>query len=152
MQLGCKSKIPYFRAVLEQIDQNLRSHSLRPTKVRRVLMKCFMESEHALDYPELDRLTDSALDKVTIYRNLGSFRDAGLIHEINDGDGPLKYALCQGGCSHDQHADEHLHFKCDKCERVYCLEDSVLPEFRLPAGFIPRELKVIVSGNCAKCA
>ena len=47
---------------------------------------------------------------------LKNLRENDIVHQIDDGTGITKYALCEEGCSCDIKTDLHLHFHCNICE------------------------------------
>jgi Fur family ferric uptake transcriptional regulator len=45
-----------------------------------------------------------------------------------------------------------VHFECNRCGRVTCLDDTVpAPHFALPRGFRRQHVEVTVKGLCAEC-
>ncbi len=87
-------------------------------------------------------------DRATVYRVLGRLVDEGAIHKVVDVDGVIKYAPCEK-CASEHHHD-HIHFSCEKCNTVACLEE-VDPKFKLPAGYTRNTVNFTVSGVCAAC-
>lgn len=131
----------------EELKILLAKHGLRKTKVRFALLHHFRTVHHAQSYKDLQSALMSDIDKSTLYRNLSSFEEVGIIHRIDDHSGISKYAL--GGKA--PKGSEHAHFVCDRCETVYCLEASQLPELNVPEGFKASQVQTIVKGICAKC-
>ena len=125
----------------------LNQKGLKKTKIRLALLHHFMQLEHAQSYSDLQAAFVNEIDKSTLYRNLISFEQAGIIHRINDHSGTAKYAL---GAA-PQRGHEHAHFVCENCETVYCMEDSIPLELKLPKGFKTNKVQTIVKGICAKC-
>ena len=110
----------------------LRRNRLRLTNCRIKVLKEFMSSGHALSHADLEKELVTQFDRVTIYRTLSAFVDKGLLHKIPDDTGGVKFALCSESCTSDFHADNHIHFKCMKCGHTECLEDSIIPDFKVP--------------------
>lgn len=129
----------------------LRAHALRATPARRAVLAELRERGGAVSAPDLERAVDS--DRVTVYRTLSAFEEAGLVHRIHDGSGAEKYALCPGACSPRGHVHEHAHFRCDACERTECLptSGSVGPA-PVPAGYVVAERILTYVGRCARCS
>ncbi|MDR1739040.1 MAG: transcriptional repressor [Candidatus Symbiothrix sp.] len=122
----------------------------RNTKTKQLVMSAFSKANAALCHEDIERQFAGQLDRVTIYRILQGFCDDGVLHKISSEGGKTYYALCHH-CTHEQHNDEHLHFHCLACNRIYCLE---VPAITVP---LPPEYKVvavscIVSGYCIECS
>ena len=128
----------------------LRAHRLRVTPARRALLAELRAGSGALSAPELERAVDS--DRVTVYRTLSAFEQAGLVHRVHDGSGAEKYALCSGGCSPRGHVHQHAHFRCGECGRTECLPSAdAAPAVRLPTGYEVSERILTYVGRCAGC-
>lgn len=111
------------------------------------LLRHFLTSEHAQSYNDLQEALSSRVDKSTLYRNLTSFEQAGIIHRINDHTGISKYAL---GASPEA-GREHAHFVCECCETVYCVKETAAYIPKVPQGFETHEVQTIIRGICPRC-
>lgn len=129
----------------------LKSFRLRSTPTRQEILRLFLKKEHALSHSDIESEIASEIDRVTVYRTLKTFFDRGLIHKVLDDAGSLKYALCTGTCSGSQHHHEHVHFKCTECGQTNCL-DIDIPAVRLPKGYEPREVNLLIQGVCQQCS
>ena len=109
-------------------EEHLKEHDLRVTQVRKKLYDYFKEVNSAVSHSELELIFSNDFDRVTIYRTLNSFMDKGILHKIPNDSGSAKYALCKEDCSTGHHIDNHVHFKCGKCERLICLHDLEIPQ------------------------
>lgn len=137
---------------MSDLKQLLKDHGLKFTENRRAILEVFKSSEYALAYSDLDSSLKSKLDKVTVYRTLKSFEESGIIHEVLDGSSHVKYALCHSGsCSSHDHHDSHVHFKCDKCEKTFCLDEVKVPQITLPQGYTSASQSIFVNGVCTAC-
>ena len=133
------------------IPELLRAHALRSTPARRAVLALLRGRERAVSAPELEGAVDS--DRVTVYRTLSAFEEAGLVHRVHDGSGAEKYALCADHCSPAGHVDEHAHFRCDDCGQTECLPAAGAPPAPpLPAGYEVAERILTYVGRCAACA
>lgn len=132
--------------------QILQGHKLRITDCRKEVLKIFLKMQAALSHADLEEKLNADFDRVTIYRTLKTFLESDLIHKVLDDSGATKYALCShshaGGHSHDH---EHVHFKCEKCGKTICIDEVQLPKIVLPAGYINKEVSLLVQGICDKC-
>ncbi|MEL6916922.1 MAG: transcriptional repressor [Bacteroidota bacterium] len=125
----------------------LERKGLKKTKIRIALLRHFIKMEHAQSYRDLQAALANEFDKSTLYRNLGAFEQAGLIHGINDHSGITKYAFGKAPIQ----GKEHAHFVCDRCETVYCMNDLTPLQFDVPKGFKTNQVQTIIRGICADC-
>lgn len=134
---------------MEQIsvDNIFQKNNLKRTKLRIALLNCLMDAKHAQSYVDLKERLGREVDKSTLYRNLSAFEEAGIIHRINDHSGVSKYAF---GNANDRQGT-HAHFVCEKCETVYCVEESTDAEINVPKGFKTKSVQTIITGICSDC-
>lgn len=80
----------------------------------------------------------------TVYRNLNLLRDAGEIQELSYGSNFSRF---------DGNPEEHPHFHCNRCHRVYDLdfELNLAPKVRAESGFRVERTRVEFDGICANC-
>ncbi len=130
----------------------LKERGLRKTWGRQQVLIYIRERKTAVSHGELNKAFDQKLDRASLYRILQDFEEKGLVHKVPDDEVSVKYAYCGGSCSANHHHDQHLHFKCDQCQKTYCLEELSLPALKLPQGFSPRSTEVLVHGTCKACA
>ena len=52
----------------------------------------------------------------TVYRNLKSLVESGDIRQLDIADGTTRF---------DGHTDNHYHFRCEKCSRIFDLDEPV---------------------------
>lgn len=128
-------------------EQLLEQKGLKKTKVRMALLQHFLNLDHAQSYSDLKFSLKGEIDKSTLYRNLTSFEQAGIIHRINDHTGTSKYAF--GELPNGSH--NHAHFVCETCETVYCMEVPTPIKLNVPEGFQTNKVQTIIKGVCAKC-
>lgn len=135
----------------KKITAILHEKNLRNTPTRRRILELFFQSSYALSPGDIDSMTNHEFDRVTVYRTLKTFVDEGVIHEVIDDESKVKYNLCSDGCTVKAHHDNHLHFKCEKCDHTFCLTGTTIPEIALPAAYEPHSVKVLITGLCEKC-
>lgn len=129
----------------------LNDNGLRKTDCRLDVLDYLLAQDHAVTHGQLE-LEFPQFDRVTLYRTLSTFEDKGIIHDVKDGSGATKYAICRhGGCSHEGHEDEHVHFKCNKCGQVSCVDNVLIPEVPLPEGFRAKSQSFLIEGLCKNC-
>lgn len=130
----------------------LKKRGLKVTPARTTILEVFDGKNYALSFNDLNKELGGALDKVTVYRTLKSFEEGGIIHEVMDGSPQVKYALCHHeDCSKEDHDDAHVHFKCERCNRTYCLESTQIPTIELPQGYFVSKQFVSLQGMCKNC-
>jgi Fur family ferric uptake transcriptional regulator len=129
----------------------LKDFRLRTTQTRQEILHLFLKRDYALSHGDIEKEIDSSLDRVTVYRTLKTFLDKGLIHKVLDDEGSLKYALCNEACSVAGHHHNHVHFKCTKCGQTNCLTNVEIPVVRLPKGYKPKEINLLIQGVCEIC-
>ena len=134
-----------------QSDQLLKDFRLRTTASRQAILHLFLQKDYALSHGDIEKEIDNTLDRVTVYRTLKTFLDKGLIHKVLDDEGSLKYALCNDACTIKDHHHDHVHFKCIKCGLTNCLDIEV-PAIKLPKGYKPKEINLLIQGICVSCS
>jgi Fur family transcriptional regulator, ferric uptake regulator len=128
----------------------LKEHDLKHTKQRvRVLEEIALDSV-AISQPDLEKKLGKEIDRVTLYRILNTYQEKGILHRIMDINGTANYAVCTSSCSEDHHHDEHVHFNCTNCNKIYCLEVEA-PRIKMPKGFTAKTVSSIAYGICEKC-
>lgn len=129
----------------------LKEHGLRVTEAREVVMEAFRDSEQALTISDIrDRIGDDQ-DRITLYRTLKSFEEAGLIHRIPDEEHSVKYALCPESCHPGDHDHHHAHFTCKVCGKTRCIYDVFVPRVATPQGIRVESAELILTGVCENC-
>lgn len=135
----------------ENLKSILKSHELRITDCRLDVMQFFLNEKSALSQGDLENQF-TQYDRVTLYRTLNSFLDSGILHKIPNETGTATYGLCHDTCSPEHHDHNHIHFKCNSCGQIECLDEKVVPKVTVPAGYQIDGVNMIVDGICATCA
>ncbi len=138
----------YFSA----IDEILKKHQIRPTKIRREVLNLFFKTDFALSHADIINELSENFDRVTIYRALKLFADHGLIHKVMDDSGTAKFAC---PFSENNQANEiygeHLHFKCINCGHIYCLNAIDRNVLDLPREYKFLSINLTAKGVCKTC-
>ena len=129
----------------------LKSHGLRITDCRLNVLEHFLKHNRSLFQNDIERHFPE-YDRVTIYRTLKSFLDSGIVHRIPNDSGVASYGLCHNTCSPNQHTHNHIHFKCNNCGKIECLDDQVIPPISLPDGYQFENINWIAEGICEDCS
>lgn len=128
----------------------LKKYKLKHTPVREELSKLFNDSSSAISLSEIHNKLNK-YDRVTIYRTLSTFSNKGIIHKIMNDTGAIFYAPCKHECDEHGHTHDHIHFECQKCKNVECLE--IEPNININLnGYKIKETLVNVRGICPNCS
>ena len=128
----------------------LRTHDLKHTKQRVRVLEEIALDKAAVSQPDLEKKLGKEIDRVTLYRILNTYEDKGILHRIMDMNGTANYAICSASCTEHHHHDEHVHFNCTNCFKIYCLEVTV-PRIKMPQGFTATTVTSTAFGVCEKC-
>jgi len=127
-----------------------RQHSLAATHQRRVIYEMVM-SLHGHPSPELIyegvRRKIPSISLATVYKNVRTFLDSGMLREVSFHHGSLRV---------EPNEHEHHHLVCVRCKQITDLNAKSLGPVRvkerLPRGFQVTRITVDVLGVCAACA
>jgi len=142
--------LPQIKSIENKASNVLRRKSLSITDSRKKILSLFLTSRDALAHGDIEKKAGEKFDRVTVYRTLQTFVEKGIVHTIPTADNSVLYALCKD-CSEDHHHDDHVHFVCSNCNATICLDDVVSPDIKLPEGYIPRNVQVVINGVCKDC-
>lgn len=136
---------------MNEIEKLLKAKNVRPTAMRTLIYKFMAENEVAVALTDIENAFAKA-DRTTLYRTLKTFEEKGVAHQIDDGTGIQKYALCEPGCNCDLDQDLHLHFHCNNCDETVCLTEHRIPNINLPEGYVAEDANLVLKGICDKCS
>jgi len=138
---------------MDKVLNILKQHQLRNTLIRREMLGLFLDVSHALCHGFIEKELQNQFDRVTLYRTLKTFEQKGLIHRIANDTDTIEYALCKEECQHQdhKHSDNHAHFRCEQCQRTFCLDNVSIPDITLPEGFNAKDFQLLVTGICTEC-
>lgn len=132
------------------VEPLLQKSNIRPTAMRILVYKFLLENNAAKALIDIENHFEKS-DRTTLYRTIKTFEEKGVVHQIDDGTGTAKYALCEEGCNCEIETDLHLHFHCKVCDETICLTDHKIPQINLPAGFTAENANLVIKGICDKC-
>ena len=132
-----------------EIKQILKSHKLRVTDGRIDILDFFLRQNRTMSFKDLEEEFKNS-DRVTLYRTLNAFTENGVLHKIPDDSGFATYGLCHDSCDSEDHRHDHMHFKCNECGTIECLEQNI-PVIKIP-GYQVKEADLILKGVCKTCA
>jgi len=122
----------------------------KKTKITSSIYNLIVESKKALSHQEIKSMLTTNCNRVTIYRALDRLVENKEVHKIIDSEGLTRYANSINECGENKHHHGHIHFSCDICKEVICLEETN-PIFELPKGYTTNHLNFTVQGVCKKC-
>lgn len=136
---------------LARIDRVLEKHDLKKTALRRCILLAFAEAKATLSQADLIEMVAKhldAVDRVSIYRNLGHLKDAGVLHEVDANN----YVFC----SHECEDHGHLLLYCQKCHKHQEIKDhDRINKFMVELGgfrFFGKKQPIFLKGVCSTCA
>ena len=126
----------------------LRRSGLRLTGPREGILNVLLEVARPVTHEQITaKLAAGAPNKVTIYRVLESFVEAGIVHRAFLAERTWHFELADN-CTEDQC---HPHFTCRSCEATHCFTDAALPMTKSPMGFTVLHQRVQLEGLCPAC-
>jgi len=136
---------------MNNIEQLLESNDIRITAMRLLIYKFLAQKQVAVTLTDIENAFEKA-DRTTLYRTVKTFEEKAIVHQIDDGSGTTKYALCEESCNCEIETDLHLHFHCNNCKETICLTDHKIPKVKVPKGFVSENVNLVVKGVCDKCS
>jgi Fur family ferric uptake transcriptional regulator len=131
------------------MEHLLEEHGVKVTPNRLLVARALADAGRPLSLMELEAQLET-IDKSAIFRTLGAFKDAHLVHVLEDSGEGVRYELCHS--HHEDHDDDvHVHFYCTKCHRTFCLEDTPVPPVQVPEGYEAESVSYLLKGVCPEC-
>ncbi|ADV50793.1 putative transcription regulator [Cellulophaga algicola DSM 14237] len=132
------------------VEQVLSEKGIRPTAMRILIYNFLEKQKVAVALSDIESDFDKA-ERTTVYRTLKTFVEKALVHQIEDGTGVSKYALCEVDCKCELDQDLHLHFHCRSCNETVCLTEYKIPHIQLPNGYVAEDVNLVIKGICERC-
>ncbi len=130
--------------------ESIHEKGLKATPARLKVLEVLQNSQQAFAHNELEA-TFSKVDRITLYRVLKDFEEAGIVHKIIDMEGVTRFAVCKHSCPDTTHSEDHVHFNCTDCHKMFCLDNVHIPALKLPPGFKSVGINTLVHGLCKDC-
>jgi Fur family peroxide stress response transcriptional regulator len=121
----------------------------RMSKQRDTILRVIMNSK---DHPRADWVYDQVRQEIpnismgTIYRNLKSLTKSGEIRQLDIADGTGRF---------DGNTENHYHFRCEKCGRIFDLDEpvdqSISERVAKNTGFKVYRQRMELIGLCNTC-
>lgn len=135
---------------MDSVEKILVDKHVRPTAMRMLIYKFMAEKKMAVTLTDIENAFEKS-DRTTLYRTIKTFSENSIVHQIEDGTGVAKFALCEDGCNCDVESDLHLHFHCNSCNQTQCLTERKIPNIKLPPGYKATDVNLVVKGICNNC-
>lgn len=131
------------------LEELFAQHGVKLTANRLLIAQALEEAGRPLSMTELEERLET-IDKSNVFRALTAFREAHLVHALEDAGEGVRYELC---LSHheDEDDDVHVHFYCIKCHRTFCLHEVPVPPVTVPEEYVPESVSYLVKGICPAC-
>lgn len=131
----------------EEFRELLTSRGLRVTEQRVELLREMVRVKAPISHPELtEQMANSGLDRATVYRNLLTLAEAGVLIRAQLGDQVWRYELPRTVTSDHSH---HPHLVCSECGNIRCLAAGSV---KLHGEAAQSEVaEVQLRGRCADC-
>ena len=132
----------------QEIASILKQNNLRLTDGRKEVLEVLRKAKYPMALADLEKKLP-AMDRITMYRTLQSFREKDLIHVISDTSGISKYMF-----NDPVRPRHHAHFKCTLCSLFLCMDNALAPvdDYEMPEGFEAKTYSVVIEGLCNKCS
>jgi Fur family transcriptional regulator, ferric uptake regulator len=128
----------------------LRTRGLRVSSARRLVIEALFAAERPITAEEIAAGLEGWLpssDLASVYRNLDTLEELGLVRHFHAGHGPGLYALASAG--------EREFVSCDRCGAVEAVPprrlDGVRAMIERETGYRARFSHFPIVGTCAAC-
>jgi len=137
---------------MDELKRTIRAVGLRSTAPRVAVLRRLSMASSPLSHGELvDQLAAEGMDRTTVWRNLSSMTEAGLVARTDLGDHVWRFELK----GHKGRASKHPHFTCTDCGAVCCLPEVALkvrPGRGVPKSLMKQQVEIQLRGVCDRCA
>jgi Fur family ferric uptake transcriptional regulator len=133
----------------EKALELLGSAGLRRTEPRLAVLGALLGARKPQTADQISaKLSPPAANRVTVYRTLEAFLEAGLVHRAFVDERTWYFELASN-CSESQC---HPHFTCRDCGDTHCMTGITFPMAKSPyRGFVIDRQRVQLEGLCPKC-
>lgn len=127
----------------------LRAEGLRISTVRRIVINALFAAREPVSAEQLSAGSNGSprLDLASVYRNLETLEQLGVVQRLRAGEGPGRYVLVRAG--------RREFLACERCGALEEVEPSELNDvrdrIRSRFGFEARFSQVPLVGLCARC-
>ena len=129
----------------------LQKFKLKKTELRLRILEVFRHTEGVLTQAKLIEKLEKDhpyIDRVSIYRNLNQFKEAGIVHELENN--------FYVSCSHDCGKHPHVLLFCQSCKNHREVKDHLkiasLYKTLKELNFFGSSLPLMMKGTCEDCS
>ncbi|MDP2711892.1 MAG: Fur family transcriptional regulator [Solirubrobacteraceae bacterium] len=144
-------RAPVVVTTLDEAIDAVRATGLRLTAARRLVLEALLAARGPISAEDIaDGLggTMTQSDIASVYRNLETLGELGLVRHFHAGHGPGRYVL--------EGLGEHEYLACESCGKLESVQpqalDPVRDSVRELTGFEARFSHFPIVGLCAACA
>lgn len=136
---------------LELASHAIREAGLRVTPARIAILQMLLKSNSPQPHSVVtERLSSLGVDSATVFRNLNSMTQAGLLRRAELGDHVWRFEAVRDG--EHGHNSLHPHFLCVDCGEVTCLDAVQLTESsQRVTERVGEVTEILVRGHCKQC-
>ncbi len=132
----------------DAVLRTLRERGLRISTARRMIVNFLFEAEAPASAQQIAAGLDrTPLDLASVYRNLETLQEQGVVRHFHAGHGPGRYVLIGG--------DEREYLACDRCGAIEEVDrsdlDSLREEVQERFGFAVGFAHFPMVGLCPRC-
>ena len=136
---------------LTELTARLKRHARKITGPRQAILEVLRRHQHPMTNREIHTaLGQQGCDLATVYRNLHTLEDMGLVRRFDFGDGTARFELVVEG--DDGH---HHHLICTRCEMIVEVDECFPTELEQALakrhGFVGVTHRLEFFGICSRC-
>ena len=135
---------------LDDFRRRCKAQGLAFTFQRQVIYEAVVDSR---EHPTPELIYEQVRQRIpsislgTIYKNVKTFLDSGVLKEVT---------LHHGSLRLESNMTPHHHLVCSTCKAIFDIEESAvepvrLPKGKVPAGFSIKQCRVEFVGVCKSC-
>ncbi|KAF2956493.1 Fur family transcriptional regulator [Marinitoga sp. 38H-ov] len=131
---------------MKKYEEILKSYGIRPTFQRLTILKLISERK---EHPSADEIYEllkdhtPAISRATVFNTVNLLSEKGVIEEI----------VTPRAIRYDYFYNEHNHFYCEKCGKVFDIEEKLpdVPKIEQIEGHKITKIQYLLTGICKDC-
>jgi Fur family ferric uptake transcriptional regulator len=136
---------------LELVKHAIREAGLRATPARIAILQMLSEATSPLPHSVVaEKLSHQGVDSTTVFRNLNSMTQVGLLRRAELGDHLWRFEVVRD--KELGHNSVHPHFLCVDCGEITCLDQVELTSSsQRVTESVGEVTEILVRGHCNQC-
>ncbi len=136
---------------LEMVRHAIQEVGLRATPARIAILQLLMDSHTPQPHSVVaEMLSPLGIDSATVFRNLNSMSQVGLLRRAELGDHVWRFEVIRK--NQHGHGPLHPHFLCIDCGKVTCLDEVELTaSSQRVTEQVGKVTEILVRGHCNQC-